>query len=103
MSAFRYPRPSFTPESLSVFDRIFDEVWTELVSEGTFEIADTRLTRTRLAQKILAFASNGWSKIQIAQLLLRAFRNEVAREKRDKRPQTTCHLASALAEETRSD
>jgi hypothetical protein len=103
MSAFRYPRPSFTPEALSVFDRMFDEVWTELVSEGTFEIADTRFTRARLAQKILAFASNGWSKAQIAQLLLRAFRNEAAREKRGKRPQMTYHLASTPLEEARSD
>jgi hypothetical protein len=87
MGAWREPQSAFRPETLSAFDQIFDEVWDELLADGTFRALDTGRTRTRLAQKVLAFASNGWTEIQIKQLLLRAFRNEAARQQRIRRPQ----------------
>jgi hypothetical protein len=37
-----------------------------------------------LAYKVLTFAATDWTEIQIRQLLLRAFRNEVARIQRAK-------------------
>jgi hypothetical protein len=87
MGTFRRPQSVFTPETLSKFDVVFDEVWHELLADGTFQLLDTSQTRTRLAQKVLVFASNGWTEIQIKQLLLRAFRNEAARQQRTRRPQ----------------
>jgi hypothetical protein len=105
MDTFRKPQSAFRPETLSAFDMVFDEVWHELLADGTFQPLDTSRTRTRLAQKVLAFASYGWTEIQIKQLLLRAFRNEAARQHRirrlqlvvDARPQRTA-AASAISQ-----
>jgi hypothetical protein len=78
-----HPRSAFGPEVLAQLKPIFDEVWKELVSEGIFEppAFDVESTRTRLAYKVLSFAST-WTDMQISQLLLRAFRNEAARLRR---------------------
>lgn len=88
MATYRDPRPAFKPEALSAYTLIFDEVWNELVSDGNLQFQNPNHTRTRLAQKVLAFASSGWSEIQMRQLLLRAFRNEAARSQRMRRPQS---------------
>jgi len=75
-----HPRSAFGPEALAQLKPIFDEVWQELVSEGiTFDVESTR---TRLAYKVLSFASTNWTEMQMRQLLLRAFRNEAARLRR---------------------
>jgi hypothetical protein len=81
MARFSKPRSAFGPEALARLKPIFDDVWKELISEGVFELPsfDEGSTRTRLAYKVLTFASTDWTEIQMRQLLLRAFRNEVAR------------------------
>ena len=81
MARFSQPRSAFGPEALARLKPIFDDVWKELISEGVFELPsfDEGSTRTRLAYKVLTFASTDWTEIQMRQLLLRAFRNEVAR------------------------
>ena len=55
-----------------------DEVCTELLADGSLSPAnlDAGQTRTRVARKLITFASSGWSAIQIKQLLLRTLRNE---------------------------
>jgi hypothetical protein len=93
MATYRTPRPAFKPEALSAFDVIFDEVWNELVADGSLQPTNVNQTRTRLARKVLAFASSGWSEIQVRQLLLRAFRNEAARNKRVRRRQSVTFAA----------
>jgi hypothetical protein len=55
-----------------------------LLATSTYAPTDRQWS---LAQKVLVFASNGWIEIQIKQLLLRAFRNEAARQQRTRRPQ----------------
>jgi hypothetical protein len=89
MTASRALRSAFRPEALSTFAQIFEEVWKELVADEVFPLSgsDTGRMRTRLAQKVLAFASSGWTDIQIKQLLLRALRNEAARRQRARRSQ----------------
>jgi hypothetical protein len=89
MAMSRGLRSAFRPEALSAFDKIFDEAWKELLADRVFpsSVLDTDETRTRLAQKVLTFASSGWTDNQIKQLVLRAFRNEAARRQRMKRPQ----------------
>ena len=84
MVRFLPPRSAFGPEALAQLRPIFDDVWKELVSEGIFEPRDfdVETTRTRLAYKVLSFASTDWTEMQIRQLVLRAFRNEVARLQR---------------------
>ena len=79
MARFSQPRSAFGLEALARLKPIFDDVWKELISEGVFELPsfDEGSTRTRLAYKVLTFASTDWSEIQMKQLLLRAFRNEV--------------------------
>jgi hypothetical protein len=86
MARFSQPRSAFGPEALARLKPIFDDVWKELISEGVFELPsfDEGSTRTRLAYKVLTFASTDWTEIQMRQLLLRAFRNEVARLQRAK-------------------
>ena len=76
----------FRPRGFGATKTHFDDVWKELISEGVFELPsfDEGSTRTRLAYKVLTFASADWTEIQMRQLLLRAFRNEVARLKRAK-------------------
>jgi hypothetical protein len=91
MRACREIQSAFRPEALFAFDLIFDEVWHELLADGTFRALDTSRTRTRLARKVLAFASGGWTEIQIKHLLLRAFRNEAAHQQRIRRPQPPSH------------
>ena len=86
MARFSQSRSAFGPEALARLKPIFDDVWKELNSEGVFELPsfDEGSTRTRLAYKVLTFASTDWTEIQMRQLLLRAFRNEVARLQRAK-------------------
>jgi len=66
-------RCGFSPEALQVLDRTIDEVWSELAADG---VADDRALRTRLAQKLIAFACHGRADTQAKELLLRTFRNE---------------------------
>ena len=79
-----HPRSAFGPEVLAQLKPIFDDVWKELVSAGIFEppAFDVDSTKTRLAYKVLSFASTNWTETQMRQLLLRAFRNEAARLRR---------------------
>ena len=86
MARFSQPRSAYGPEALARLKPIFDDVWKELISEGVFEVPsfDEGSTRTRLAYKVLTFASTDWTELQMRQLLLRAFRNEVARIQRAK-------------------
>ena len=74
----RAPRFAFTPEALSTFEQTMDEVWKELRADDSISPLrrDARQLRTKLARKLIAFASSGWSPVQIKQLLLRALRNE---------------------------
>jgi hypothetical protein len=81
----RAPRSAFTPEALSTFEQTMDEVWKELLADdavsplkrdGLAVKARCRSMRTRLARKLISFASSGWSPVQIKQLLLRTLRNE---------------------------
>ena len=78
MSMVRAPRSAFTPEALSTFEQTMDEVWEELLADDVVSTLnlDAGQTRTRLAQKLIAFASSGWSAVQIKQLLLRTLRND---------------------------
>jgi hypothetical protein len=66
-----------------------DDVLTELLADGVLSGRDVDEARTRLAQKLMTFASSGWSVIQIRQLLSRAVRNEQssARKRCDLLPQ----------------
>jgi hypothetical protein len=83
MARFSQPRSAFGPKALARLKPIFDDVWKELVSEGVFALLDfDESTRTRLAYKVLTFASSDWTEMQMRQLLLRAFRNEAARLQR---------------------
>ena len=74
----RSPRFAFTPEALSTFEQTMDEVWKELLTDDAVSPLkrDARHMRTKLARKLIAFASSGWSSVQIKQLLLRTLRNE---------------------------
>ena len=78
MGIGRQLRSAFTPEALSTFDHTMDEVCTELLADGLLSPAnrDADQTRTRVARKLITFASSGWSAVQIKQLLLRTLRNE---------------------------
>jgi hypothetical protein len=81
MAMTRAPRSAFTPEALSTFEQTMEEVWEELLADDAVSPSnlDAGQMRTRVAQKLIAFASSGWSAIQIKQLLLRALRNESRR------------------------
>jgi hypothetical protein len=82
-----YPR-MLGPEALSAFYAMFDEAWRQLQEDGFVTCFDTAELRTRLANKVLAFtAPSRWSDAQIKQLLLRAVRNEVARQDQPQRLQ----------------
>ena len=74
----RAPRSAFTPEALSTFEQTMDEVWKELLADDAVSPLkrDAGQMRTRLARKLITFASSGWSPVQIKQLLLRTLRNE---------------------------
>lgn len=78
MSMAREQRSAFTPEALSMFDHTMDEVWNELLADDAVSTSrlDAGQLRTRLAQKLIMFASFGWSAVQIKQLLLRTLRND---------------------------
>ena len=69
-------RSAFASEALSSFERAIDDVSTELLADGVLSSRDVDEARTRLAQKLMRFASSGRSVIQIRQLLSRALRNE---------------------------
>jgi hypothetical protein len=64
---------------LAKFAAMVEDVWHELAGEG-FE---AQPTRTRLAQQIFALARHRWTEIQMRELLLRGFRNEAARMRRE--------------------
>ena len=68
-------RCGFSPEALEALDRTIEEVWHELIADGTAD--DGRALRTRLARTLIAFACNGRGDLQAKQLLLRTFRNEI--------------------------
>lgn len=74
----RAPRSAFTPEALSTFEQTMDEVWKELLADDAVSPLkrDAGHLRATLARKLIAFASSGWSPVQIKQLLLRTLRNE---------------------------
>ena len=78
MTMVRAPRSAFTPEALSTFEQTMDEVWEELLADDAVSTLnlDAGQARTRLAQKLITFASSGWSAVQIKQLLLRTLRND---------------------------
>jgi hypothetical protein len=78
MEVTRQRRSAFPPDALATFDHTLDEVWTELLADGVLSPSnfDAGETRARVAQKLIAFASSGWSAIQIQQLILRTLRNE---------------------------
>jgi hypothetical protein len=76
MSTTRELQRAFTSEALSSFGRAMDDVLTELLAGGVLSNRDVNEARTRLAQKLMRFASSGRSVIQIRQLLSRALRNE---------------------------
>lgn len=81
MGMTRAPRSAFTPEALSTFEQTMDEVLKELRADNAVSPStlDADQMRTRLARKLISFASSGWSPVQIKQLLLRAIRNERGR------------------------
>ena len=73
-----------------------DDVLTELLADGVLSNRDVDEARTRLAQKLMRFASSGRSVIQIWQLLSRALRNEQSSARhRMTRQQATGGLAAA--------
>jgi len=84
MSIVRAQRSAFTPEALSTFDHTMDEVWSELLADEAVSPSklDAGQIRTRLARKLITFASSGWSAVQIKQLLLRTLRNDRRRSSR---------------------
>ena len=76
MNTTRELRSAFNPEALSSFENAMDDVLAELVADGVISDRDVGEARTRLAQKLMSFASSGRTVIQIRQLLSRALRNE---------------------------
>jgi len=74
--AFDRARTAFGPEALSRFARILEEVTLDLIGDGVpVELMRSKEMRTRLAQRLLAFAGSWWTDTQIKQLLLRTSRN----------------------------
>lgn len=70
---------AFGPEALSRFTQILEEVTVDLVDDGVpVERVRSAEIRTRLAQRLLGFASSWRTDTQIKQLLLRALRNEIS-------------------------
>jgi hypothetical protein len=69
-------QPAFTTEVLASFEHAMDDVLTELLADGVLSKRDVDEARTRLAQKLMRFASSGRTVTQIRQLLSRALRNE---------------------------
>ena len=59
-----------------------DEVWNELIADEAVQTVTLEAghIRTRLARKLITFASSGWSAIQIKQLLLRTSRATIVAE-----------------------
>jgi hypothetical protein len=76
MSTTRELQRAFSSETLSSFERVMDDVLTELLADGVLSNRDVDEARTRLAQKLMGFASSGRTVPQIRQLLSRALRNE---------------------------
>jgi hypothetical protein len=76
MSTTRELQRAFTSEALSSFERAMDDVLTELLADGVLSNRDVDEARTRLARKLMRFASSSRSVIQNRQLLSRALRNE---------------------------
>jgi hypothetical protein len=69
-------RTAFTTEALSSFEHAMDDVLAELLADGVLSKRDVAEARTRLAQKLMRFASLGRTVTQIRQLVSRALRNE---------------------------
>jgi hypothetical protein len=77
MMTIKMERSAFSPEALSNFDLIMDEVFSELRAERPHLVGSTEhLLRAKLARKMIVIAGAGRSSSQIRQLLLRAIRNE---------------------------
>jgi hypothetical protein len=93
MGMTRAPRSAFTPEALSTFEQTMDEVWKELLADDAVSPSslDAGQMRTRLARKLITFASSGWSSAQIKQLLLRTLRNERRKGSRSHSRATSRH------------
>jgi hypothetical protein len=91
-------RPAFTPEALSKFDLIMDEVFGELRAERPrlTALSEDHL-RAKLARKMIVIAGAGRTYSQIKQLLLRTTRNEwsAAHHRSARQRQTTTHNAPA--------
>jgi hypothetical protein len=69
-------RSAFTTEALLSFEHAMDDVLAELLADGVLSNGDVDEARTRLARKLMRFASSGRTVNQIRQLLSRALRNE---------------------------
>ena len=77
--ALHRARTAFGPEALSRFTQILEEVTLDLIGDGVpVELMRSKEMRTRLAQRLLAFAGSWWTDTQIKQLLLRTLRNEAS-------------------------
>jgi hypothetical protein len=76
MSRTGEQRPAFTSEALASLERAMDDVLAELLADGVLSNRDVDEARTRLARKLMRFASSGRTVTQIRQLLSRALRNE---------------------------
>ena len=74
--ALHRARTAFGPEALSRFTQILEEVTLDLIGDGVpVELMRSKEMRTKLAQRLLAFAGSWWTDTQIKQLLLRTSRN----------------------------
>ena len=77
--ALHRARTAFGPEALSRFTQILEEVTLDLIGDGVpVELMRSKEMRTRLAQRLLAFAGSWWTHTQIKQLLLRTSRNRTS-------------------------
>ena len=77
--ALHRARTAFGPEALSRFTQILEEVTLDLIGDGVpAELMRSKEMRTRLAQRLLAFAGSWWTDTQIKQLLLRTSRNRTS-------------------------
>ena len=72
-------RIAFSPEALSRFNQIIEEVSLNLVDDGlAAELVRSDQMRRKLAKRLLGFARLWWTDTQIKQLLLRTLRNQIS-------------------------
>jgi len=72
-------RIAFSPEALSRFNQIIEEVSLNLIDDGlAAELVRSDQMRSKLAKKLLGFARLWWTDTQIKQLLLRTLRNHIS-------------------------